>query len=55
MNSDVLRIELLRLTYTHGRTAAEAIERAKELEKYVVDEAKAARPTLGLPGKSDKG
>ena len=55
MNMNELRIELLKLTYAHGRTSEEAVERAKTLEKYVLEEAKAARPTLGLPGKSDKG
>jgi hypothetical protein len=32
-----LRIELLRLTYTHGRDASEAVDRAKVLEQYVSD------------------
>lgn len=30
-----LRLELLKLTYTHGREAAEAVERAKVLEAYI--------------------
>jgi hypothetical protein len=29
------RLELLKLTYTHGRDAAEAVRRAKELEEYL--------------------
>jgi hypothetical protein len=48
-----IRLELLRLTYVHGRTAAEAIERAKELETYLVRGP--SQPVLGLPKKADKG
>lgn len=35
MTRDELRLELLKLTYVHGREAAEAVRRAKELESYV--------------------
>jgi len=34
---DDLRLKLLELTYTHGRDAREAVERAKVLEEYVMD------------------
>jgi len=34
---DDLRLKLLELTYTHGRDASEAVARAKELEKYVME------------------
>ena len=30
-----MRLELLKLTYTHGRDAAEAVARAKALEAFV--------------------
>jgi hypothetical protein len=35
MASSEIRLELLKLTYAHGRTADEAVERAKVLETYV--------------------
>lgn len=35
MNRDELRLELLKLTYSHGRSARDAIDRALELESYV--------------------
>lgn len=35
MDLDELRLELLKLTYVHGRDAPEAVARARELEKYV--------------------
>lgn len=53
MNIDSLRLELLRLTYTHGRDPAEAVGRAKVLEGYVNEPID--RPVLGLPKKADKG
>jgi len=34
-----IRLELLQLTYSHGREAREAVTRAEELEKYVMGEA----------------
>jgi hypothetical protein len=37
MTRDELRLELLSLTYSHGRDAAEAVERAKVLELYVCE------------------
>lgn len=33
-----LRLELLRLTYSHGREAQEAVDRANILERFVVGE-----------------
>lgn len=38
MTRESLRLELLKLTYTHGRDSAEAVGRAKELEKYLFEE-----------------
>jgi hypothetical protein len=38
MKKEELRLELVKLTYTHGRDVAEALGRAKELEKYVSEE-----------------
>lgn len=35
MNRDELRLELLKLTYSHGRSAQDAVDRALELESYV--------------------
>jgi len=35
MTRDELRLELLKLTYVHGRMTAEAVARARELEMYV--------------------
>lgn len=63
----MIRLELLKLTYTHGRDAAEAVERAKVLEAFVLAGA-ADRPdkgsgsgttsastnTLSLPKRADK-
>jgi hypothetical protein len=37
MDSNELRLELLKLTYSHGREASEAVARAEELEEYVTD------------------
>lgn len=53
MASSEIRLELLRLTYTHGREAEVAVERAKVLEAYV--DAEAPRQTLGLPKKPGTG
>jgi len=36
MTRDELRLELLKLTYVHGRMTAEAVARARELEMYVI-------------------
>lgn len=51
-------MELLKLTYAHGRDASEAVARAQELEKYVggVEEPapESGRGTLHLPKKADK-
>lgn len=50
-----LRLECLKLTYTHGRLAAEAVDRAKVLEDYVKNTGSAETPvkqkTLTLPSK----
>lgn len=35
MKREDLRLELLKLTYAHGRDVAEAVGRAKVLETYV--------------------
>lgn len=41
MERELVRLELLKLTYTHGRDANDAVERAKVLESYVLPEDKA--------------
>lgn len=51
MTKQDVRLELLKLTYNHGREASEAVERAKVLEAFVLDES--AEP-LGLPEKPAK-
>jgi hypothetical protein len=51
MTKQDVRLELLKLTYNHGREASEAVERAKILEAFVLDES--AKP-LGLPDKPAK-
>lgn len=38
MEREDLRLELVKLTYTHGRTTAEAVARAKDLEAYVSEQ-----------------
>jgi hypothetical protein len=58
MTSQELRLELLKLTYSHGRESSEAVERAEVLEGYVLADAKAARAggkTLKLPPKHLRG
>lgn len=37
MTQSELRIELLKITYSHGREASEAVTRAKELEAYLLE------------------
>jgi hypothetical protein len=37
MTSPELRLELLKLTYSHGREPSEAVERAKVLEEYALE------------------
>ena len=55
MDRLTLRFELLKLTYTHGREVPEAVERARQLETYVLqsDPAPAveasSRSTLKMP------
>lgn len=58
MQRDQLRLELLRLTYAHGRDFAEAVARAKVLEDYVfagdgtkVEGEEERKPALRYPGK----
>jgi hypothetical protein len=48
-----VRLELLRLTYTHGREASEAVDRAKILESYITQgqsPGKAAKKAEKPPG-----
>lgn len=53
MDRETLRLELVKLTYAHGRDAAEAVGRAKDLEAYVSEPApKPADTTLKLPQKT---
>jgi hypothetical protein len=52
MTAADLRLECLKLTYAHGREPAEAVERAKILEQYLLMESKVpAQKTLTLPKK----
>lgn len=59
MNRADLRLELLKLTYSHGREPSEAVDRAKVLEAYLHEElAEVAAPegkTLKLPPKHLRG
>lgn len=43
-----LRLELLKLTYTHARSAEEAVSRASELEKYAFVKEDAPEEVKGL-------
>lgn len=57
MDRQTLRLELLKLTYSHGRQASEAVARAKELEDFVVVELgqiKTGPTPLGKPGVKQK-
>lgn len=64
MTIQELKLELVRLTYTHGREASEAVERAKVLQQYVLaTEVVPVRATVdsvplkkgpGKPPKSEK-
>lgn len=38
MTRDEIRLELIKIAHTHGRSSAEAVERAKIYETYVVGE-----------------
>jgi hypothetical protein len=38
MDRQELRLEIVKLTYTHGREITEAVARAKALEAYILDE-----------------
>lgn len=49
MDRQEIRLELLRLTYSHGRDTSEAVQRAKDLEAYVYSEGAKRR---GRPPKS---
>ena len=51
MTKSEMRLELLKLTYSHGRDASEAVDRAKVLEAFLLDDS--VKP-LGLPDKSAK-
>lgn len=44
-----LRLELLKLTYTHGRESTEAVSRAKILEDFILEESESAdgKPAQG--------
>jgi hypothetical protein len=50
MTAEELRLECLKLTYAHGRTAEDAVERAKLLEQYLFLESRVPKQkTLTLP------
>ncbi len=38
MNREEMRLEILKLTYTHGRETSEAVGRAKALEDYIFEQ-----------------
>jgi len=40
MDNATIRLEILRLSYSHAREIGEVIDRAKALEAYVVQEGK---------------
>lgn len=48
-----MRLELLKLTYSHGREPSEAIARAEELEKYVLAGSKGPGKTPTTPRKPE--
>jgi hypothetical protein len=53
MDLKELRLELLKLTYSHGREAPEAVARAEVLEQYVIpNQAPKAVPAAGTPAKT---
>lgn len=56
MERQALRLELLKLTYTHAREASEAVARAKVLETYVTEGevVQAKRRPGRQPPKADK-
>lgn len=37
MDRALIRLEVIKLTYTHGRDSAEAVYRARELENYIFE------------------
>lgn len=37
MTREEFRLECLKLTYSHGRESAEAVARARDLEKYIFE------------------
>ena len=58
MNRQDLRLELLKLTYAHGFTPKEVIDRAKELETYTLEDEKmpweSPPPEKRKPGRPKK-
>ena len=56
MTDSDMRLELLKLTYSHNRSAEEAVGRATELEKFAVGTAstKVEPKTLTMPIKSGR-
>lgn len=50
---DELRVQLLKLVYNHGRSAEQAIDRAKVLEKFVTEaedkKLKSGKPVVSGP------
>lgn len=51
MDQDIMRLELLKLTYTHGRSPDEAVAGAKILEAYVTNEHEVSPPVKRGPYK----
>lgn len=64
MTKEDLRLEILKLTYTHGRESSQAIERARELENYLTEKPAVVEapkenltkviPPKGKPGRPKK-
>jgi len=46
-----LRLELLKLTYTHGRDSSEAVSKAEALEAYVCKKDEVALPPVKQRGR----
>lgn len=46
IDQKALRLELLKLTYAHGRDSAEAVRRAKELEAYCNESPEPVQPPV---------
>jgi hypothetical protein len=55
MDKDIIRLELVKLTYHHGREVAETVRRAKELEEYVLQGVQKEKSNFSAKEKSKAG